>query len=272
MGEEGQVEQAKALRMKKEEEARTAALQRKVEEEKAKQAAAKRLTADEELKAQEAKDKKAKAARLKMPKTEHEIRLAQAAAYQQAAALKTKEGNTLQLAANSKAKSDAYSLMTSTAAAVKELQGKLNSGNVEVSADASIAQKDLKKALDSPFSKNALEKVEKGRSEMKLATTDTADLKLQFESAQQTSAAAKKAYFQGMSTNWGQNPVAAPAAPAAPAAGGGKKEVFKTGDRSLSNDEEAEKPKVSAVSKEQVEKDADEGKEPDYSKMTDAEV
>merc|ERR1712028_91845 len=34
----------------------------------------------------------------------------------------------------------------------------------------------------------------------------------------------------------------------------------------------AEKPKVSAVSKEQVEKDADEGKEPDYSKMTDAEV
>merc|ERR1712166_710260 len=208
-------------------------------------------------------------------------------------------GNTLQLAANSKAKSDAYSLMTSTAAAVKELQGKLNSGNVEVSADASIAQKDLKKALDSPFSKNALEKVEKGRSEMKMATTDTADLKLQFESAQQTSAAAKKAYFQGMSTNWGQNPVAAPAAPAAaeksvefpskpskeaapvqaaaagaaaPAAGGGKKEVFKTGDRSLSNDEEAEKPKVSAVSKEQVEKDADEGKEPDYSKMTDAEV
>merc|ERR1712086_171579 len=203
------------------------------------------------------------------------------------------------LAANSKAKSDAYSLMTSTAAAVKELQGKLNSGNVEVSADASIAQKDLKKALDSPFSKNALEKVEKGRSEMKLATTDTADLKLQFESAQQTSAAAKKAYFQGMSTNWGQNPVAAPAAPAAAAksvefpsnpskeaapvqaaaagaaaaaAGGGKKEVFKTGDRSLSNDEEAEKPKVSAVSKEQVEKDADEGKEPDYSKMTDAEV
>merc|ERR1712166_1303748 len=175
-------------------------------------------------------------------------------------------GNTLQLAANSKAKSDAYSLMTSTAAAVKELQGKLNSGNVEVSADASIAQKDLKKALDSPFSKNALEKVEKGRSEMKMATTDTADLKLQFESAQQTSAAAKKAYFQGMSTNWGQNPVAAPAA------GGGKKEVFKTGDRSLSNDEEAEKPKVSAVSKEQVEKDADEGKEPDYSKMTDAEV
>merc|ERR1712086_1044362 len=121
------------------------------------------------------------------------------------------------------------------------------------------------------------------------ATTDTADLKLQFESAQQTSAAAKRAYFQGMSTNWGQNPVAAPAAPAAAAksvefpsnpskeaapvqaaaagaaaagaaaaaAGGGKKEVFKTGDRSLSNDEEAEKPKVSAVSKEQVEKDAD---------------
>jgi len=293
--EEGQVEQAKALRMKKEEEAQTAALQRKVEEEKAKQAAAKRLTAEEELKAQEAKDNKAKAARLKMPKTEHEIRLAQAAAYQQAAALKTKEGNTLQLAANSKAKSDAYSLMTSTAAAVKELQGKLSSGNAEVSADASVAQKDLKKALDSPFSKNALEKVEKGRSEMKLATTDTADLKIQFESAQQSAAAAKEAYMKGISTNWGQNPAAAAAAPAAaektpdaaaaaaaaaavetPAAtvapGDKKKEVFSTGDRSLSNDEEADKPKVSAVSKEQVEKDADEGKEPDYSKMTDQEV
>merc|ERR1712070_941201 len=215
------------------------------EEEKAKQAAAQRLKADEELKAQEAKDNKSKAAKMKMPETEHEIRLAQADAYNQAAALKTKEGKALQLAAQSKAKSNAMELMTTTWAAVKVLQEKVAAGNSALAADASVAQKDLKKALDAPFSKNALQTVEKGQSEVKQAKLNDGDLKLQLAAAVKSADAAKKAYFDGLASNFGQAP--APAKEEAPA----KKEEalakeeakrFDITGRSLDNDDLPDKP------------------------------
>jgi hypothetical protein len=298
---------AKEEVMEKKEEEEKASLDKKMEEEKAAQAKAKRLAAEEVLKTDKAKSDTAKADQMGMPKTEHQIHLAQASAYKRAARLQEKAAEALNMAARSKAKSNAFGLMTSTAAAVKALQEKVTSGDEEVAADTSEAKQDLKKALAAPFSKNALEQVETGRSEVNQAKSNAVDLKSKLEVAQRNADTAKRAYFEGLRNGWGpvqRNPVTNEDATSSTKAespvtevANGPSEVAKpvvpvpitaaaetpdeTAEKATSNsfslakvDDEPDKP-VEVQTKEDAESQAqgvENYKKPDYNKMSEKEV
>jgi len=284
------IAKAKEEVMAKKEEEEKISLDRKMEEEKAAQAKAKRVAAEEVLKTDQAKSDTAKANQMSDPKTEHQVHLAQANAYKRAANLQEKAAEALNMAARSKAKSNAFSLMTSTAAAVQALQDKVTSGDEEVAADTSEAKQDLKKALAAPFSKNALEQVEKGRSEVNQAKSNDVDSKSELKVARRNADTAKRAYFEGLRNGWrngqltnedasskAESPVTEVAKPVVPVPITAAAEAPDETDEEVAGkraDDEPDKP-VQAQARDDAESQAqgvENSKEVDYSHMSEKEV
>merc|ERR1712000_164693 len=125
-----------------------------------------------------------------MPKTVHEMAVAQAVALGQAAQLKIEESQALHRASLSKAKHDAYELMRTTAVEAEKAKNLYQQENEEKITGAADAQEDLKKALETPFNKGALKQVVEERSELAVDAKKTVNLKAKWQAAEQSAEAA----------------------------------------------------------------------------------
>jgi len=147
------------------------------------------------------------------PKTLHEIHLAEAAAFKQAAISETKEAQALNKAGISKTKFDAQRLVKTTSDAEAQALADLQKASLANEDSRSDAQTDLKKALDTPFNGEALQNVVHEKKELKDEKRDISVLRTKYERTKVVAAAAKKAVEDGELTGWGgksPEPVAKP--------------------------------------------------------------
>merc|ERR1711907_295595 len=165
-----------------EEKAKTATADRVAAEERAKAAAANKLTAEEVAKRSAALKIAAREQAQAAQKSPLELKSMEAHAYQQAAELKTKEAQALAGLAALKSGQDSTKQLDRAVASEAKDGTRLSRAKAKLQSLMTSANRSLRKAEASPFSKSALKSIVKKRQQVKAAKAEVVRLAAQVSS------------------------------------------------------------------------------------------